>query len=56
MNAIRHGDPSVIQAGCVAEWNLCLPLLQPNLRHYIHKTLSLIAEALENIQRYKRIT
>ncbi|XP_025093435.1 cilia- and flagella-associated protein 46-like isoform X2 [Pomacea canaliculata] len=50
MNAIRHGDPSVIQAGCVAEWNLCLPLLQPNLRHYIHKTLSLIAEALENIQ------
>ncbi|KAK7482059.1 hypothetical protein BaRGS_00026751 [Batillaria attramentaria] len=50
MNAIRFGDPNVIQAGCVTQWNLCLPLTQPNLRKQIRKPLTLIAEALENIQ------
>lgn len=51
MNAIRYGDPNVIQAGCVTQWNLCLPLTQPNLRRQIRKPLTLIAEALEDIQR-----
>ncbi|KAL4232411.1 Cilia and flagella associated protein 46 [Mactra antiquata] len=50
MNAIRLGDPNVIQVGCVTQWNLCLPLLQPNLRHYVRKPLTQVAEALENIQ------
>ncbi|XP_076434592.1 cilia- and flagella-associated protein 46-like isoform X2 [Babylonia areolata] len=50
MNAVRFGDPNVIQAGCVTQWNLCLPLTQPNLRRLIRKPLTLIAEALEDIQ------
>jgi len=51
MNAVRLNDPNVLQAGCVTQWNLCLPLLQPNLRHYVRKPLQQVAEALENIQR-----
>ncbi|XP_056005172.1 cilia- and flagella-associated protein 46-like isoform X7 [Ostrea edulis] len=50
MNAIRQGDPNVIQAGCVTQWNLILPLLQPNLRKHARKPLTLLAEALEDIQ------
>lgn len=52
MNAIRQGDPNVIQAGCVTQWNLILPLLQPNLRKQVRKPLTLLADALEDIQRY----
>ncbi|KAL3864704.1 hypothetical protein ACJMK2_006363 [Sinanodonta woodiana] len=50
MNAVRLGDPNVIQVGCVTQWNLCLPLLQANLRHYVRKPLTQVAEVLENIQ------
>ncbi|OWF46298.1 Tetratricopeptide repeat protein 40 [Mizuhopecten yessoensis] len=50
MNAIRHGDPNVIQAACVTQWNTCLPLLQLNLRHHARKPLTLVAEALEDIE------
>ncbi|CAC5380788.1 Cilia- and flagella-associated protein 46 [Mytilus coruscus] len=49
MNAIRNGDPNVIQAGCVTTFNLCLPLIQSNLRKHIRKPLTLLAEALEEI-------
>ncbi|XP_055900491.1 cilia- and flagella-associated protein 46-like isoform X3 [Biomphalaria glabrata] len=49
MNAIRIGDPNVIQAGCVTQWNLCLPLLQPNLRNKVRRPLTLVAQALEQI-------
>ncbi|XP_052099636.1 cilia- and flagella-associated protein 46-like isoform X4 [Mytilus californianus] len=49
MNAIRNGDPNVIQAGCVTTFNLCLPLIQSNLRKHIRKPLTLLAEALEGI-------
>ena len=52
MNAIRLGDPNVIQVGCVTQWNLCLPLLQQNLRRHVRKPLTQVTEALENIQRY----
>lgn len=52
MNAIRHGDPNVIQAACVTQWNLCLSLIQLNLRHHARKPLTLVAEALEDIERY----
>ncbi|XP_071946707.1 cilia- and flagella-associated protein 46-like [Antedon mediterranea] len=48
-NAIRHGDPNVVQVGCTTMWNVCLPLLQPNLRHHVRKPLTLIAQALEAI-------
>ena len=51
MNAIRQGDPNVIQVGCVTQWNLCLPLLQPNLRSKIRRNLTVIAEALEKVDR-----
>ncbi|XP_033122422.1 cilia- and flagella-associated protein 46-like isoform X2 [Anneissia japonica] len=47
--AIRLGDPNVLQVGCSTMWNVCLPLLQPNLRHHVRKPLTVIAEALENI-------
>ncbi|XP_041476710.1 cilia- and flagella-associated protein 46-like isoform X5 [Lytechinus variegatus] len=50
MNAVRHGDPNIIQAGCVTLWNMCLPLLQLNLRGQLRKPLTLLAESLENIQ------
>ncbi|XP_038070742.1 cilia- and flagella-associated protein 46-like isoform X2 [Patiria miniata] len=50
MNAVRYGDPNIIQAGCVTQWNLCLPLLQTNLREHCRKPLTVVAEALENIQ------
>ena len=33
-------------------WNLCLPLLQANLRHHVRKPLTLAAQALEDIDRY----
>ena len=51
MNAIRLGDPNVIQAACVTQWNLCLPLLQANLRQHVRKPLTLVANALEDILR-----
>ena len=50
-NAIRQANPNVIQAGCVTQWNLCLPLLQPNLRQHVRRPLTNVAEALEKIQR-----
>ncbi|XP_035825239.1 cilia- and flagella-associated protein 46 [Aplysia californica] len=49
MNAIRLGEPNVIQVGCVTQWNLCLPLLQPNLRNQVRKQLTVVADALEAI-------
>ncbi|XP_048585353.1 cilia- and flagella-associated protein 46 isoform X2 [Nematostella vectensis] len=49
ITAIRRGIPNIIQAGCVTMWNLCLPLLQPNLRHHVRKQLTLMAQALEDI-------
>ena len=52
LNATRLGDPNVIQVGCVTQWNLCLPLLQANLRHHVRKPLTQVAQALEEIQRY----
>ncbi|KAK6186277.1 hypothetical protein SNE40_008346 [Patella caerulea] len=50
LNAIRLGDPNIIQVGCVTQWNLSLPLQQANLRQHIRKHLIIIADALEEIQ------
>ncbi|XP_074608699.1 cilia- and flagella-associated protein 46-like [Acropora palmata] len=49
MTAVRMGNPNVIQTGCVTMWNLSLPLLQANLRHHVRKSLTLAAQALEDI-------
>ncbi|XP_030058854.1 cilia- and flagella-associated protein 46 [Microcaecilia unicolor] len=48
-NAVQVGDPSIIQMVCVSQWNLCLPLLQHNLRKHLRKPLQSIAEILEKI-------
>ncbi|CAG5128471.1 unnamed protein product, partial [Candidula unifasciata] len=49
-NSVRQGDHKLIQKGCVTLWNLCLPLLQPNLRHRVRKPLTMITDALEDIE------
>lgn len=49
--AIRLGDPQVIHMVCTTQWNLCLPLLQHNLRHHLRKPLTSIAEILEKVDR-----
>ena len=50
-NAQRLNNPKLIQLGCMMQWNLCLPLLQPGLRKQIRKALQLCAECLECIER-----
>ncbi|XP_045438178.1 cilia- and flagella-associated protein 46 [Pipistrellus kuhlii] len=47
--AIRLGSPQVIHVVCTAQWNLCLPMLQHNLRHHLRKPLTNIAEILEKV-------
>uniref|UniRef100_A0A9L0ID61 Cilia and flagella associated protein 46 n=1 Tax=Equus asinus TaxID=9793 RepID=A0A9L0ID61_EQUAS len=47
--AIRLGDPQVIQVVCTTQWNMCLPLLQHNLRHHLRKPLTSIVEILEKV-------
>nr|XP_031317921.1 cilia- and flagella-associated protein 46 isoform X2 [Camelus dromedarius] len=47
--AIRLGDPQVIQVVCATQWNTCLPLLQHNLRHHLRKPLTNVAEILEKV-------
>lgn len=49
--AVRLGDPQVIQVVCTTQWNLCLPLLQHNLRHQLRKPLTSIADILEKVDR-----
>ena len=52
-NAQRLNNPRLIQLGCITQWNLCLPLLQPGLRKQARKALQLCAECLEGIDRYE---
>ncbi|XP_066929818.1 cilia- and flagella-associated protein 46-like [Clytia hemisphaerica] len=47
--AHRMNEHNLIQVGCVTMWNLCLPLLQNNLRSKVRKYLIQIAEFLEEI-------
>ena len=51
VNAVRLGNAQVLQAGCVTQWNLCLPMLQPNLRHHVRRPLTVVADALHGIHR-----
>ncbi|XP_069467509.1 cilia- and flagella-associated protein 46 isoform X2 [Ambystoma mexicanum] len=48
-SAARLADPNIIQVTCASLWNLCLPLLQHNLRKHLRKPLIRIAEILEEI-------
>lgn len=48
-NSIRSGKANIVQAACVTQWNLCLPLLQNNLRKHVRRPLTLVAQALEDI-------
>ncbi|KAG9484777.1 hypothetical protein GDO78_008080 [Eleutherodactylus coqui] len=50
-NAVRLGEPDVIQDVCTTLWDLCLPLLQHNLRKHLKKPLLLLADSLEDIDR-----
>ncbi|KAM5241604.1 cilia- and flagella-associated protein 46 isoform 3-T3 [Hipposideros larvatus] len=47
--AARLGDPRVIQVVSTTQWNLCLPLLQHNLRRHLRKPLTNIADILEKV-------
>uniref|UniRef100_A0A8C7EFC6 Uncharacterized protein n=1 Tax=Nothoprocta perdicaria TaxID=30464 RepID=A0A8C7EFC6_NOTPE len=49
LQAIRLGDPNVIQVVCATQWNLCLPLLQHNLQQHVRKPLQSVADVLEQI-------
>lgn len=49
---MREGDPEAMQAVCATQWNLCLPLLQHNLKKRIRTPLYHIAQVLEDIQRF----
>ncbi|KAF7668645.1 hypothetical protein LDENG_00299490 [Lucifuga dentata] len=48
--AVREGDPQAMQAVCAAQWSVCLPLLQHNLRRHIKTPLLRVAQVLEDIQ------
>ncbi|XP_021567858.1 cilia- and flagella-associated protein 46-like, partial [Carlito syrichta] len=47
--ALRLGDPRVLHVVCATQWNVCLPLLQHNLRRHLRKPLTNIAEVLEKM-------
>ncbi|XP_078492369.1 cilia- and flagella-associated protein 46 isoform X3 [Ciona intestinalis] len=48
-NAVRSGNANVVQGACATQWNLCLPLLQRNLRKHVRRPLTAVAKALEDI-------
>ncbi|XP_027696309.1 cilia- and flagella-associated protein 46 [Vombatus ursinus] len=49
LRASRLKDPNVMQVVCATQWNLCLPLLQHNLRGHLLKPLIQVAEILEKM-------
>ncbi|CAF1356153.1 unnamed protein product [Adineta steineri] len=46
----RTGQSDLVQTGCIILWNLCLPLLQTNLRNKIRRPLTTLVNILERIQ------
>ncbi|XP_068184453.1 cilia- and flagella-associated protein 46 isoform X2 [Antennarius striatus] len=48
--AVREGGPRAVQAVCAAQWGICLPLLQHNLRKSIKTPLRHVADVLEDMQ------
>jgi hypothetical protein len=51
-NAKRLLNPRLIQLGCMMQWNAILPLLQSGIRNQIRKPLQVVAEYLEEIDRF----
>lgn len=49
--AVRLGDLRVIHVLCTTQWNLCLPLLQHNLRRRLRRPLASVAAVLEQVDR-----
>lgn len=49
--AMRLAEPGLIHTVCTTQWNMCLPLLQHNLRHHLRKPLTNIADILEKVDR-----
>ncbi|XP_074153317.1 cilia- and flagella-associated protein 46 [Sminthopsis crassicaudata] len=49
LRANRLKNPNVIQVVCATLWNVCLPLLQHNLRGHLLAPLIQVAEILEKI-------
>uniref|UniRef100_G3VK46 Cilia and flagella associated protein 46 n=1 Tax=Sarcophilus harrisii TaxID=9305 RepID=G3VK46_SARHA len=49
LRAGRLKNPNVIQVVCATQWNVCLPLLQHNLRGHLLGPLIQVAEILEKI-------
>ncbi|XP_030628131.1 cilia- and flagella-associated protein 46 [Chanos chanos] len=47
-SAVREGDIQATHAVCASQWNVCLPLLQRNLRKNIKNQLTRVAQALED--------
>lgn len=48
-NTVRQRNAGLIQSACATLWNLCLPILQVNLRVKVRRPLTNIVEALEEI-------
>ncbi|MGB1602631.1 MAG: hypothetical protein ACPIOQ_58415, partial [Promethearchaeia archaeon] len=48
--ANRANDPEVVHEVCALAWTLALPVLQPNLRKQVKRTLQSCAKALEDIR------
>ncbi|KAM4729450.1 cilia- and flagella-associated protein 46 [Anableps anableps] len=48
--AVKEGRSQAVQAVCATQWNLCLPLLQHNLRKRIKTPLLKLAQVLEDTQ------
>ncbi|KAM9364922.1 LOW QUALITY PROTEIN: cilia- and flagella-associated protein 46 [Pholidichthys leucotaenia] len=49
--AVRDGGPRAVQAVYATQWNICLLLLQHNLKKLIKASLLKVAQTLEEIQR-----
>ncbi|CAF4907544.1 unnamed protein product, partial [Rotaria sp. Silwood1] len=47
---VRTGQYDLVQTGCTILWNICLSLLQTNLRGKIRKALTTLVNILERIQ------
>jgi hypothetical protein len=50
-DSVRLNNTELIQLGCIIQWNLCLPLLQPGLRKDVRKPLQYVCECLNDIER-----
>jgi hypothetical protein len=51
---VRTGHNDLVQTGCVNLWNLCLPMLQTNLRTKIRKALTTLVNILQRIERCEK--